>query len=93
MEVKLKNNVEQFTDCLWREYQNHNGTLYKERLTKLLKNYNLKLREDKTLNDLKLAFECGVKNSPFGWIIDENKAAEELDKVCTILNWKEFLHS
>ena len=89
MSFRLPQNL--FAEALWEEWLEHYGIIRKERLLTLLKRYNLKLREDKTLEDLKLAFSHGLENTTYGGRVIEtsgiNQLAEEIDKVCAVANW------
>lgn len=76
-----------FAEALWLEC-NYYGIIHKEKLLNLLKRYNLKLKKEKTLNDIQLAFGRGLKNT-FGNTVKQIECiAEEIDKVCIIANWE-----
>ena len=76
-----------FAEALWLEC-NYYGIIRKEKLSNLLKRYNLKLKKEKTLNDIQLAFGRGLKNT-FGNTAKQIECiAEEIDKVCIIANWE-----
>ena len=47
---------ELFAEALWLEWDNHYGIIHKEKLPDLLRRYNLKLKKEKTLDDIQLAF-------------------------------------
>ena len=51
-----------FAEALWLEC-NYYGIIRKEKLSNLLKRYNLKLKKEKTLNDIQLAFGRDLKNT------------------------------
>ena len=64
---------ELFAEALWLEWDNHYGIIHKEKLPDLLRRCNLKLKKEKTLDDIQLAFGRGLKDTfgnpylrPFG---------------------------
>lgn len=76
-----------FAEALWLEC-NYYGIIRKEKLSNLLKRYNLKLKKEKTLNDIQLAFGRGLKNTFGNTAKQIERIAEEIDKVCIIANWE-----
>lgn len=54
---------ELFAEALWLEWDNHYGIIHKEKLPDLLRRYNLKLKREKTLDDIQLAFGRGLKDT------------------------------
>lgn len=54
---------ELFAEALWLEWDNHYGIIHKEKLPDLLRRYNLKLKKEKTLDDIQLAFGRGLKDT------------------------------
>lgn len=76
-----------FAEALWLEC-NYYGIIRKEKLPDFLRRYNLKLKKEKTLNDIQLAFGRGLKNT-FGNRVKQIECiAKEIDKVCIIANWE-----
>lgn len=57
------------------------------RIGELLQKYNLKLKKEKTLNDVYLAFGRGLKNTYGNSQKAIEQIAEEIDKVCIIARW------
>ena len=79
---------ELFAEALWLEWDIHYGIIHKEKLPDLLRRYNLKLKKEKTLDDILLAFGRGLKDT-FGNTKQIEKIAEEIDKICIIANWED----
>lgn len=80
---------ELFAEALWLEWDNHYVIIHKEKLPDLLRRYNLKLKKEKTLDDIQLAFGRGLKDT-FGNTAKQIKQiAEEIDKICIIANWED----
>lgn len=80
---------ELFAEALWVEWDNHYGVIRKEKLPDLLRRYNLKLKKEKTLDDIQLALGRGLKDTTFGNTIKQiEQIAEEIDKICSIANWE-----
>lgn len=75
-----------FAEALWVEWFNY-GNVCIKRLTDLLRRYNLKLKKEKTLDDVKLAIGRAFKNTPCVSSKQIERIAEEIDKVCIICNW------
>ena len=78
-----------FAEALWIEWDNHYGIIHKEKLPVLLRRYNLKLKKEKTLDDIRLAFGQGLKDTFGNTAKQIERIAEEIDKVCTIANWED----
>lgn len=78
---------ELFAEALWLEWDTHYGVIYKEKLPDLLRRYNLKLKKEKTLDDIQLAFGRGLKDTFGNTAKQIEKIAEEIDKICIIANW------
>lgn len=80
---------ELFAEALWLEWDIHYGIIHKERLPDLLRRYNLKLKKEKTLDDIQLAFSRGLKDTFCNTAKQIEKIAEEIDKICIIANWED----
>ena len=65
---------ELFAEALWLEWDIHYGIIHKEKLPDLLRRYNLKLKKEKTLDDIQLAFGRELGN-----IIITKKLVEQMD--------------
>lgn len=77
-----------FAEALWVEWFNY-GNVCIKRLPDLLRRYNLKLKKEKTLDDVKLAIGRAFKNTPCVSSKQIEHIAEEIDKVCIICNWED----
>lgn len=75
-----------FAEALWLEWDNHYGIIHKEKLPDLLRRYNLKLKKEKTLDDIQLGFGRGLKDTFGNTEIQIKQIAEEIDKICIIAN-------
>lgn len=80
---------ELFAEALWLEWDNHYGIIHKEKLPDLLRRYNLKLKKEKTLDDIQLAFGRGLKDTFGNTAKQIEQIAEEVDKICIIANWED----
>ena len=80
---------ELFAKTLWSEWDNHYGIIHKEKLQDLLRRYNLKLKKEKTLDDIQLAFGRGLKDTFGNTVKQIEQIAEEIDKICIIANWED----
>lgn len=80
---------ELFAEALWLEWDTHYGVINKEKLPDLLRRYNLKLKKEKTLDDVRLAFGRGLKGTFGNTAKQIEKIAEEIDKICIIVNWED----
>ena len=77
---------ELLANALWLEWQT-TGIISKKKIPKLLKQYNLKLRKGKVLNDVTLAFGRGLKDTYGKTKKQLEQIAEQIDKVCVIERW------
>lgn len=77
---------ELFAEALWLEWDNHYGIIHKEKLPDLLRRYNLKLKKEKTLDDIQLAFGRGLKDTFSNTAKQIEQIAEEIDKICIVAN-------
>ena len=66
-----------------------NGIIHKEKLPHLLRRYNLKLKKEKTLDDMQLAFGRGLKDTFGNTAKQIEQIAKEIDKICIIANWED----
>lgn len=80
---------ELFAEALWLEWDTHYGVINKEKLPDLLRRYNLKLKKEKTLDDIQLAFGRGLKDTFGNTVKQIEQIAEEIDKICIIANWED----
>ena len=80
---------ELFAEALWLEWDNYYGIIHKEKLPVLIRRYNLKLKKEKTLDDIQLAFGRSLKDTFGNTVKQIEQIAEEIDKVCTIANWED----
>lgn len=79
---------ELLAEDLWIE--NKYGTSPYLTLTKveeLLQRHNLKLKKDKTLDDVRLALGRGLNGAMSNSELAIKQIAEEIDKVCIIARW------
>ena len=79
---------ELFAEALWLEWDTHYGIIRKEKLSDLLRRYNLKLKKGKPLDDVQLILGRAFKNTPCVSSKQIERIAEETDKVCIIANWE-----
>lgn len=77
---------ELLANALWLEWQTA-GIISKKKIPKLLKQYNLKLRKGKVLDDVALAFGRGLKDTYGKTKKQLEQIAEQIDKVCVIERW------
>jgi hypothetical protein len=82
---------ELFAEALWLEWNNHYGIIHKEKLPDLLRRYNLKLKKEKTLAEIQLAFGRGLKDTFGNTVKQIEQIADEIDKICIIANWKDAI--
>lgn len=87
MDIKQSLPQELFAEAIWLEWFANNGYLKTEIIKELLQKYNLKLKKGKTLNDIKLAFGRGLKNTFGNMELARKQIAEEIDKICIIAKW------
>lgn len=78
-----------FAEALWLEWFVNYGNVCKKKLPDLLRKYNLKLKKEKTLDDVKLSIGKAFKNTPCVSSKQIKRIAEEIDKVCIIANWED----
>lgn len=72
-------------EALWVEWDNHYGCISKEKIPEIFRRCNLKLKNEKTLDGVRLAFGRGLKDSN-GIITKQiEQIAEEIDKICIIV--------
>ena len=72
-------------EALWTE--NKYGNLTLSKVEELLQKYNLKLKKDKSLDDVRLALGRGLKGAMNNTELALEQIAEEVDKVCIIARW------
>lgn len=82
---------ELFAEALWLEC-NYYGIIHKEKLPDLLRRYNLKLKKEKTLDDIQIAFGRGLKDTFGNKAKQKEQIAEEIDKICIIANWEDAVN-
>ena len=87
MDIKQSLPQELFAEAIWLEWFANNGYLKTEIIKELLQKYNLKIKKGKTLNDIKLAFGRGLKNTFGNMELARKQIAEEIDKICIIAKW------
>lgn len=80
-----------FAEALWVEWFVNYGNVCNKRLSDLLRRYNLKLKREKTLDDVKLSIGRALKNTPCVSSKQIERIAEEIDKVCIIANWEDVV--
>jgi len=85
---KMRLPQEIFAEALWVEWF-VNSNICKKKLSDLLRKYNLKLKREKTLDDIKLSIGKALKNTPCVSSKQIERIAEEIDKVCIIANWED----
>lgn len=64
------------------------GVLRKNRVSELLRSYNLKPKKGKTVDDVIFAFGRGLKDAGHNSKKQIEQIAEEIDKVCVIADWE-----
>lgn len=79
---------EMFAEALWIEWFINYGNVSKKKLPDLLRRYNLKLKNGKTLDDVQLIIGRALKNTPHVSSEQIERIAEETDKICIIANWE-----
>lgn len=79
---------ELFAEALWVEWFVY-GSVRKKKLPDLLRKYNLKLKKEKTLDDVILSIGRAFKNTSCVSSKQRERIAEEIDKVCIIANWED----
>lgn len=79
---------ELLAEALWMEWWDHLGILHSDKTKELLQRYNLKLRKNKSITDVHLAFGRGLKNAHKTSSAQITQVAEEIDKVCIISHWE-----
>lgn len=80
---------ELFAEALWVEWFITHGSVRKKKLPDLLRKYNLKLKKEKTLDDVILSIGRAFKNTSCISSKQRERIAEEIDKVCIIANWED----
>lgn len=80
---------EMFAEALWLDWFVNYGNISKKKLPELLRRYNLKLKNGKTLDDVRLAIGRALKNTPCVSSKQIERIAEEIDKICIIANWED----
>lgn len=78
---------ELFAETLWIEWYMKNGILKTETIRELLQKCNLKLKSGKSIDDIRLAFGRGLKDTFGNTKLARKQIAKEIDKVCIIANW------
>ena len=78
-----------FAEALWVEWFVNYGNVCEKKLPNSLRRHNLKLKKNKTLDNVKLAIGRAFKNTPCVSSKQIERIAEEIDKVCTIANWED----
>ena len=63
------------------------GVITLDQAKELMERYNLKLKKDKSLVELRLAVGRGFKNTYRNMTLAREQIAEEIDKVCVIARW------
>ena len=61
----------------------------KEKIARSSQTIHLKLKKEKTLDDIQLAFGRSLKDTFGNTVKQIEQIAEEIDKVCTIANWED----
>ena len=80
-----------FAEALWVEWFVNYGNVCKKKLPDLLRRYNLKLKKEKTLDDVKLTIGRALNGTPCIASKQRERIAEEIDKVCIIANWEDMV--
>lgn len=79
---------ELFAEALWLEWDTHYGVIQKDKLPDFLRRYNLKLKKEKTLDDIQLAFGRGLKETCGNSVTQIEQIESEIDKICIIAHWE-----
>lgn len=87
MKIKQLLPQELFSEAIWLEWFTNDGILKLDKIEELLQKYNLKLKNGKTIYDIKLAFGRGLKNTFGNMELARKQIAEEIDKICIIAKW------
>lgn len=82
---------EMFAEALWLDWFVNYGNISKKKLPELLRRYNLKLKNGKTLDDVHLIIGRAFKNTPCIVSKQIERIAEETDQVCIIANWEDVV--
>lgn len=69
------------------QIESNYGVISSAKIRELLWKYNLKLKKDKSTDDIYLAIGRGLKNAMHNTPKALEQTAEEIDKVCTIARW------
>lgn len=80
---------EMFAETLWLDWFVNYGNISKKKLPELLRRYNLKPKNGKTLDDVRLAIGRALNNTPCVSSKQIERIAEEIDKICIIANWED----
>ena len=78
---------ELLAEALWIEWFLKYGVLNSNKVEELLRRFNLKLKKQKTIDNVRLAFGRGLKDTHGSSQLAIKQIAEELDKVCIIARW------
>lgn len=87
--AKMRLPQEMFAEALWLDWFVNYGNISKKKLPELLRRYNLKLKNGKTLDDVHLIIGRALKNTPCIVSKQIERIAEETDQVCIIANWED----
>ena len=78
---------ELFAEQLWLLWVNTHGVMPLPTIQELMDRCNLKLRKQKSLQDVRLAFCRWFKHTYGNMTLAREQIATEIDKVCIIRKW------
>lgn len=78
---------ELFAEALWLEWFMNYGIVPNTKIQELLRRYNLKPKQGKTIDDVSFTIGRGLKGTFGNSELAREQIAEEIDKVCIIARW------
>lgn len=78
---------ELFAEQLWLLWVNTHGVMPLSTIQELMDRCNLKLRKQKSLQDVRLAFGRGFQHTYGNMTLAREQIATEIDKVCITCRW------
>ena len=78
---------ELLAEDLWLLWVENHGVLSLNKIDELLQKNNLKLKKEKSLDDIRLAVGRGFKDTFGNMELAREQIAEQIDKICIIARW------
>ena len=78
---------ELLAEDLWLLWVENHGVLSLNKIDELIQKNNLKLKKEKSLDDIRLAVGRGFKDTFGNMELAREQIAEEIDKICIITRW------